>query len=415
MVLLTHKTPGGEIDFFSTILRDITRLKQAEIFLQHANRALSTMSAVNSNLIHAINEDELLQSICQVIVEQSGYQMAWVGYVQHDEEKSIKIMAHAGHGEGYLDATQFSWADRELDMRPSGRAVLSGITHLSQDIANDPLFQPWCKAALKSGYAANIALALKNENGEVFGILSIYAEEEQAFTANEISLLEEMAGDLAFGVRSLNIRHERDIALVKNQEQLVQLQDSLEDAMRALSHIVEVRDPYTAGHQIRVAELAAAIATQMGLSDEQVHAIHLASTVHDLGKIQVPAEILSKPGKINDLEFGLIKAHAQAGYDILKDIHFPWPIAQMVLQHHERMDGSGYPQGLKGDQIILGARILGVADVVEAMSSHRPYRVGLGVRTALAEINAQRGSLFDPQIVDACLALFRDQHFSFKS
>jgi putative nucleotidyltransferase with HDIG domain len=226
-------------------------------------------------------------------------------------------------------------------------------------------------------------------------------------------LLEEMAGDLAFGVLTLHVRHERDLAQDKIQQQLVQLHDNLEDTVRAMAGLVEMRDPYTAGHQIRVANLAMAIARQLGLPGEQVHAIHLAGTVHDLGKIQVPAEILSKPGKITDIEYSLIKIHPQAGYDILKGIDFPWPIAQMVLQHHERLDGSGYPQGLKGDAILLEARILSVADVVEAMSSHRPYRPGLGMEAALAEINAKRGTHFDPQAVDACVSLFQEQGFTF--
>ena len=152
----------------------------------------------------------------------------------------------------------------------------------------------------------------------------------------------------------------------------------------------------------------------MGLSAEQIHGVHLAGVVHDLGKIKIPAEILSKPGRITDIEHSLIKTHSQAGYDILKGIDFPWPIAQMVLQHHERLDGFGYPQGLKGDAILLEARILSVADVVEAMSSHRPYRPGLGVEAALAEITRQRGSHFEPAVVDACLALFREQGYSFK-
>jgi len=181
-----------------------------------------------------------------------------------------------------------------------------------------------------------------------------------------------------------------------------------------MAAIVEMRDPYTAGHQARVADLATAIAKQIGLPEEQVHGIHLAGTVHDLGKINVPAEILSKPGKITDIERSLIKIHPQAGYDILKGIDFPWPIAQMVLQHHERFDGSGYPQGLKGDQIIIEARILCVADVVEAMSSHRPYRPRLGIETAIEDITRQRGIYYDPQAVDACLALFREQGYRFK-
>jgi HD-GYP domain-containing protein (c-di-GMP phosphodiesterase class II) len=149
------------------------------------------------------------------------------------------------------------------------------------------------------------------------------------------------------------------------------------------------------------------------LSDDKITAIRFASELHDLGKIQVPAEILSKPGKLSAIEHTLINIHPQAGYDVLKDIDFPWPIAEMVLQHHERLDGSGYPQGLKGDEIMLEARIISVADVVEAMISHRPYRAGLGLEAALDEIITKRGSHFDPQVVDACVSLFREQAFSF--
>jgi len=386
--------------------------KQTEVEKEHANRALATLSAVNSTLVRAASEDELLQSICQAIVRQRGYRMAWVGYKQHDENKSIKIMARAGHDEGYLDAMQLTWAETEHGMGPSGRAVRNGKTQLCQDIANDPQYLPWRDEALKRGYAASITLPLTN--GEVFGILHVYSAVVNDFTLSEVALLEEMAGDLAFGVRTLHTRHERDLAQDKVQQQLAQLQDNLEDTMRAIAAIVEMRDPYTAGHQIRVADLAAAIARQMGLPDEQAHVIHLAGTVHDLGKINVPAEILSKPGKLTDIEFGLIKIHPQAGYDVLKGIDFPWPIAQVVLQHHERLDGSGYPQGLKGDAILLEARILAVADVVEAISAHRPYRPGLGIEVALEEITKNREIFYDPQAVDACVALFREQGYSFK-
>jgi len=391
---------------------DITERKQAEAAIQHANRALATLSAVNHTLVRAASEEELLQSICDAIVQQRGYRLAWVGYVQHDENQSIKVMARAGHDEGYTDVMRLTWAEAEYGMSASGRAIRSSATQICQDIARDPLYQPWRDEALKRGYAANIALPLGN--GEVFGVLNVYAAEANAFTPDETDLLEEMSGDLAFGVRSLHIRNERDHAMEQSQRHLAQLKDSLEDTVRAMAGLVEMRDPYTAGHQARVADLAAAIAKQMGLPDEQVHGIHLAGTVHNLGKIKIPAEILSKPGRINDLEFGLIKIHPQAGYDILKCVNFPWPIAQMVLQHHERLDGSGYPQGLKGDAILLEARILAVADVVEAMSSHRPYRPGLGIEVALEEIAKNRGIFYDPPVVDACLMVFRGQHYSFK-
>jgi PAS domain S-box-containing protein len=201
----------------------------------------------------------------------------------------------------------------------------------------------------------------------------------------------------------------------KIELQVIQLQDNLKDTVHAIANIVEMRDPYTAGHQVRVAALASAIATEMALPADQVEAIQIAGIVHDLGKISVPAEILSKPGKINEAERNLIKLHPQAGYDILKDIHFPWPIALMVLQHHERLDGSGYPQGLKGEEILLGARILSVADVVEAMSSHRPYRPGLGTEAALAEIAQFRGTHYDAQAVDACLTIFCEKGYRLNS
>ena len=397
-----------------TMLSVIEDQKRAEAAMAHANRALAALSAVNRTLVRAASEEQLLQSICQAIVEQRGYRLAWVGYVQHDASQSIQFMARAGHDEGYLDALQITWAETERGMGPSGRAVRSGTTQLCQDMAHDLQFSPWRDAALKRGYAASIALPLMDENdNKVFGILNVYAEEVNAFSPSEVNLLEEMAGDLAFGVHTLHTRHERDLSLVKNQEQLVQLQDNLEDTVRAIATIVEMRDPYTAGHQLRVADLAAAIAKQMGLPEEQIHAIHLAGVVHDLGKIQIPAEILSKPGKINDIEYSLIKMHPQASYDILKGIDFPWPIAQMVLQHHERINGSGYPQGLKDDAILLEARILSVADVVEAISAHRPYRPGLGIEAALAEISKQRGTHFDPLVVDACVALIREHSYVF--
>ncbi|WP_050752484.1 HD-GYP domain-containing protein [Gallionella capsiferriformans] len=153
----------------------------------------------------------------------------------------------------------------------------------------------------------------------------------------------------------------------------------------------------------------------MKLSDEMIEGIHLASVVHDVGKIRVPAEILSKPGRLTELEFGLIKEHAQNGFEILKTIEFPWSIAQIVLQHHERMNGSGYPRGLSGEQILLESRIVTVADVVESMISHRPYRAGLGLEAALAEIENNKGSLFDAVVVDACVRVFREQDFHFKA
>ena len=189
------------------------------------------------------------------------------------------------------------------------------------------------------------------------------------------------------------------------------LRQAVQATIQAMAMVVEARDPYTAGHQRRVSDLASTIATEMGLSSDRIDGIRVMGAIHDLGKISIPAEILSKPTKLNDMEFGLIKAHAQAGYDILKDIEFPWPVAEIILQHHEKLNGSGYPQGLKGDEILLEARIVGVADKVEAMASHRPYRPSLGLEEALADISQNRGTLYDADAVDVCMRLFHEKHY----
>ncbi len=181
--------------------------------------------------------------------------------------------------------------------------------------------------------------------------------------------------------------------------------------IQAIALTVGTRDPYTGGHQRRVADLARAIAQEIGLSQEQMDGLHMAGLIHDLGKISVPAEILSKPTQLSTFEFSMIKGHADAGYNILKEIDFPWPIAEIVLQHHERSDGSGYPHGLRGKQILQEARVLAVADVVEAIASHRPYRAALGIENALAEISQKRDMLYDSEVVDACLRLFREKGF----
>jgi putative nucleotidyltransferase with HDIG domain len=190
------------------------------------------------------------------------------------------------------------------------------------------------------------------------------------------------------------------------QRSFDQLRRTLMSTINALTAAVEMRDPYTGGHQHRVPNLACAIARQMDLSEDQIAGLRVAGLVHDVGKINVPAEILSKPGKLSPAEYSLAQGHVQLSYEMLRQIEFPWPVAEIVLQHHERLDGSGYPRRLRGEEILPEARILGVADVVEAMSTHRPYRPAQGLDKALAEIKRGRGTLFDPLVVDACLGLF---------
>ena len=198
------------------------------------------------------------------------------------------------------------------------------------------------------------------------------------------------------------------------QEEHVALLEVIDGIVHAMSLVVETRDPYTACHQRRVADLACAIAKEMNLPEWLVKGIRIAGLLHDVGKLVVPAEILTKPGKLNQYEFSIIKSHPKVGYDILEMIEFPWPVNQAILQHHERLDGSGYPGGLYGQDIILEARILGVADVVEAISSHRPYRPALGLGSALEEISRARDISYDPEVVDACLRLCHQEGVEFE-
>jgi HD-GYP domain-containing protein (c-di-GMP phosphodiesterase class II) len=198
----------------------------------------------------------------------------------------------------------------------------------------------------------------------------------------------------------------------KIRKELYKLSESI---IMTLSEMVEMRDPYTAGHQRRVADLARAIATEMSIPAGQIDGIYMAAIIHDIGKISIPSDILIKPTKLTNIEFSLVKEHPRIGYDMLKNVESPWPLAQIVYQHHERMNGSGYPRNLKGDEILMEARIMAVADVVVSMASHCPYRPSMGIEVALEEIENNKGILYDNAVADACLKLFREKGYQLKS
>lgn len=210
------------------------------------------------------------------------------------------------------------------------------------------------------------------------------------------------------------LRSEKDILEEMVQKRTERIKRIQENMILTIARIIGIKDPYIAGHHERVSQLAVAIAREMLISEEQIEGIRVTSMVHDIGKINVPAEILSKPGKLTNIEFGLIQQHTTTGYEVLKTIDYPWPIAEIMYQHHENMDGTGYPRGLKGKDILIEAQIIRVADVVEAMSSHRPYRAALGLEAAIEELLIGRGEKYDQEVVDVCIKIFKEEKFRFK-
>ena len=377
------------------------------------DRALKALSGVNQAIIYAEREEDLLWNVCRKIVEMTGYSLVWTGYLQGDPQQTVKIVASAGKDDGYLAKLNISLQDPIRGNGPAATAIRTGQRVILADFRKDDTIRPWLTDALQHGFKSGIAIPLMADN-KAFGVLCIYSGETDRIDSDEEILILEMVNDLAYAIMSLRNRTEKMQTAEELKKSLKQMRHILMQSVTSLGNATDVRDPYTAGHQKNVALLAAAIAAEMGLSKDQIEGISVMGNLHDVGKIYVPIEILNRSNRLSEIEFALIKAHSQAGYDIVRNIEFPWPVAEVILQHHERMDGSGYPRGLTGEDILVEARILGVADVVEAMASHRPYRPALGIGPAMEEIAQNRGILYDPTVVDACLKLLREKTFKFE-
>lgn len=324
--------------------------------------------------------------------------------VVDDEEELLSMIKECVESFGY-HCTRAS----------SGKEALRILSQNQIDIVITDIMMPEMNgieltAIIKENYKADVIMMTGFTAN--FSFESVIAQGASDFIQKPFEI-NELQIRLKRVLKERSVLADRNRALADLERNMLNMRNMLEGVINAIAITSEMRDPYTAGHQRQTAKLACAIAEYLGLSKERISGIHMAGIIHDIGKLSVPAEILAKPTRLSDLEFGLIKTHAQAGHDILKEIEFPWPIAEIVLQHHERLDGSGYPRELKGDEILLEAKILMVADVVEAMSSHRPYRPGLGIEIALEEISNNSGTLYDAEVVEACIALFKEKGFSF--
>lgn len=380
---------NGNLDYLNCIGLDITNQRNTEqelekLFIPHCDRNI--LSVMKENAIHNLfyKRDFLARLNCALnllskalpnngsfitILENNQLRITVVnGFKDNNEQQIIKNLEEANH-----------------DFIIEKEAIEKQKPIIVDDTYKDPRWViipglEWIRSSIK------IPIIF---DGRILGTLGIVSKERNAFDEKSIKKIE----IFIVGITSSIYDYLNYYQLIKNRDDIIHI----------ITKLVEARDPYTAGHQEKVAQLAISIAREMGLGEDRIEAVRLASLVHDIGKINIPSEILNKPSNLNDIEYSLVKNHSRLGYDILKEITFTSPIAEIVYQHHEKFDGSGYPRGLKGEQIMLEARIICVADIFEAISSHRPYRPSLGIEAAEDELKRNRGILYDTEVVDACL------------
>jgi PAS domain S-box-containing protein len=399
-------------------VRDVSGRRIIEKKLERHTRLYAALSQCNKAIVHSTTPEELFSQVCHAAVRFGEMKMAWIGLVDPNT-KMVHPVASFGEGAEYLSPLKLSVDRNSLHGGgPTCIALLSGKPYWCQDLPGDPAAAAWRDLIERAGWASLASLPLR-KNSEVIGAFILYCSETDAFDHLARDLLIEMAVDISFALDAFEREHRRGLMEARLREAEKDVLRYVEDLKAALNGTIDVvetvcelRDPYTSGHERRVAQIAVAIAAELGLDDHRQEGLRAAGNLHDVGKIMIPAEILAKPSKLSPIEYALVQGHVRAGYEVLKNVKFPWPVAQVVLQHHERMDGSGYPQGLKGEDILIEARIIAVADVVEAMSSHRPYRPGLSIEAGLGEIERYRGVKYDPVVVDACLKLFRDKGYT---
>jgi len=422
---LPLETPSGRIvhvEFISNVyregggsiiqcnIRDVSERYEARQKEAAYYQSLRTISACNAALIHNSDPEQMSYATCDALVQESGYASSCLYTVEFCGDSNASVLKRVTAA-GVPAASFPSHLSYELGNNLREESLIRMLHEKRLPIVMKQPLTPWVNSTFgrlmnQNNYASGIVLPILDADS-LSGALVIFSRSDAVFDTATTQLLAMMASDLGFGLSDLKIRR----AHAENEERL---KSSFGEAITALAFTAELRDPYTAGHQVRVADLAQAIAREMKLSPETIASIAMAATVHDLGKVQVPAEILAFPGALSDAQYEIIRGHSAAGYEILKRINFDAPIAEIVHQHHERLDGSGYPNGLVGDQILLEAQVIAVADTIEAMSSHRPYRAGLGIDAALKEVSDHVDTRYNSLAVGAALRLFQEQDFRFQ-
>lgn len=388
-----------------TAVLDISARKSSEQERARLASMYLALSRVNQAIVHLTDVASLFESVSRTIVEYGSFELVW--FAVRGKDGKVAPWAVSGRAAPALaEPAMLEAMAGPGSTAPFVRAIDGSEALVVADVMTDGRCAATREVWRRFQIRACSCLPLKGSGIEA--VLCVYSADADYFDDPLVALLREVAADISFALDNFERERQRLAALER-------INSTLEQTLKVLAGTLEARDPYTAGHQRRVATLAAAIGHAMGLDPDRVHGLYLGGLVHDIGKISVPSDLLTKPSRLNELEMGLIRMHAQAGYDLLKDIDFPWPIARMVWEHHERLDGSGYPRGLQGDAIVLEARIIAVADTMEAMASHRPYRPARGIDVALAELMEQRSSALDSAAVDACVRLFREQNYQIEA
>lgn len=386
------------------IIRDITEWKKAEERIKHLNNVLNSIRNVTQLIAREKDKTDLMKQVCKNFVDANEYTAAWIALL--NEDRSIDKIEKAGSGISFLE--HLSKQEKERNLNCVQKAVISSKVQTFTDLKN--LCQ---KCPFRKKCPGRITISPMKYENKIYGTMAILHPNGFVPDEEEKNLLKEVSDDLGFAFHSIELEEESGRNKRKLKESLEKVQKFLDGTVKALSSVVEKRDPYTAGHQKRVAELAVALGNELGLDEESLEALRMASLLHDIGKIHVRAGILNKLSKLDKLEMDIIKTHSKEGYEILKSVHFPGPVAEIVLQHHERLNGSGYPKGLCSDEIRLEAKILAVADVFEAYTSKRPYRPPYSVDDALEIISEKSGTLYDKKVVEECIKLFKEKSFSF--
>jgi putative nucleotidyltransferase with HDIG domain len=386
---------------------DTTYLREENQQLKSSIKELAFLNDLSRAIGASFDSEEIMQTIIRKSIREIDAEQGAIFLIDAESDKEMKTLVRTmtGHGSSKsfgLDQSLLGWI--RLNEKPLNIV----------DPNNDERFPglEWDQSI------RSVACAPLMVRSNIIGILSLHNKKgEPAFSENDLRLLSIIASQSAQIVENVRLNEqEKDLRKSNEtalQENLERMRKIFQQIVLALAATAEVRDPYTAGHQQRVSQLACAIAGELGMDEEKIEGLRVAGILHDIGKIYVPSDLLNKPGRISETEFDMIKTHSKVGYEILCNIEFPWPTAKMVIQHHERLDGNGYPANLSGEEIMIEARILSVADVVEAMSSHRPYRPALGLEKAIEEITRSKNTGFDPDVVDACLKLFKEKDFSF--